>query len=341
MTLHVSVVIPTCRRPDLLQRCLSAVLAQEYDPRKYEVIVVDDGPSNQTRLVVLKNIAARHPAIRYIASDQGPRGPAAARNLGWRAGGGTIIAFTDDDCIPSPGWLREGTASFTDGTAAVAGRIVMPSEGTLTDYEKNALQLQHKHIGFVTANCFVRKDALEEVGGFDERFTQAWREDSDLLFSLMEKGSDIVFAWNAVVTHPIRPARWGISIPQQRKNLFEALLYKKHPELYRRHMASTMIARYYLIVLLALTAFGASAAGWRGIATASLSLWVLLTGWFCAERLKGASGNAAHILEMVFTSAVIPFASVYWRFRGAWKFRNVPLGNRSVPLRFIELINSD
>src|SRR5690606_4109720 len=128
------------------------------------------------------------------------------------------IAFTDDDTVPEPDWLREGLAAFRPATAAVTGRIVMPIPDPPTDYERNESGLTRAE--FVTANCFVARWALEEVGGFDERFRMAWREDSDLQFALLSRGMSIVQAPRAVVVHPVRPAPFGIGVSQHRKIVF-------------------------------------------------------------------------------------------------------------------------
>src|SRR5690349_1100437 len=74
MSAAVSVVVPTCGRPDLLRRCIAALEAQTLPPARYEIIVVDDTASR--------------------------RGPAAARNIGWRRASAPIVAFTDDDTTP-------------------------------------------------------------------------------------------------------------------------------------------------------------------------------------------------------------------------------------------------
>ena len=86
------------------------------------------------------------------------------------------------------------------------------------------------------------------MGGFDERFTAAWREDSDLAFTVLERHECIVRAPRAIVVHPVRAARWGSSIGQQRKSMYNALLYKKHPALYRARVQASPPWRYYLIV---------------------------------------------------------------------------------------------
>lgn len=322
LCIRVSVVVPTCRRPQSLRRCLEALLAQELPPALYEIVVADDAADGETRALV-ESITARAgrsaPAVRYVAV-QGRHGPAAARNVGWHAARGAIVAFTDDDCLPDPCWLLEGLAVFRRaGVAAISGRIVMPTSSVPTDYEVDAARLQTAR--FVTANCFCRRDTLEAVGGFDERFPLAYREDSDLHFTLLAKGFEVGHAPGAIVRHPVRPAAWGVSLRQQRKSMCNALLFKKHPRLYRERIQSAPPLRYYLI-LAALT-LGASALVRRRpmMALAGSALWLALTGEFCARRLRGTSRAPRHVLEMAVTSALIPPLAVYWRLRGALKYR--------------------
>ncbi|HEX9117451.1 MAG TPA: glycosyltransferase family A protein [Anaerolineae bacterium] len=323
MTIPVSVVVATYRRNDLLRRCLAALAAQTLDPSAFEIIIVDDGADPGTKALVEGSRGAGPadtPAVRYLAVGGGPRGPAVARNLGWRAACGEIIAFTDDDCIPRPDWLAAGVAAFTPGVIGVSGRIEMPLAGTPTDYELNAARLTYSE--FVTANCFYRRAALVRAGGFDERFTIAWREDSDLFFTLMETGdSGFVDAPQAVVVHPIRKARWGVSLGQQRKNVFNALLYRKHRELYRARLGAHAPWNYYAIVAALLATLPALLSGRKTAARAAAALWLALTLWLSARRLRGTSAAPAHIAEMVLTSALIPPLALFWRMVGAIKYR--------------------
>ena len=322
-TLTVSVVVPTCNRPDLLDRCLATLLAQEFPSERYEIIVADDAASPATCAQVARwsELAGElERSIRYV-TPAGVHGPAAARNAGWRAARGGVIAFTDDDCIPAPGWLRAGLAVLEadDAIVGVSGKLIVPIEGVPTDYERNAAHLETAE--FVTANCFYRRDALERIGGFDERFPLAWREDSDLHFRLLAANAQLVKAHDAVVVHPVRPARWGVSIRQQRKSMYNALLYKRHPRLYRARIQARPPVRYYAIVgALFAAAFGV-VRGRRGVAAAAGLAWLALTGDFCARRLRGTSRAPRHVAEMAVTSAVIPPLSVYWRLRGALKYR--------------------
>jgi glycosyltransferase involved in cell wall biosynthesis len=303
----------------MLGRCLTAVLAQRYDPARVELIVCDDGPDEATRAAVTR-LAAQHPAwtIRYVAVT-GSQGPAGARNAGWRAARAPFIAFTDDDTQPDPNWLSSGVAALRAGAAAVSGRIVVPLGPRPTDYERDAAGLASAE--FATANTFARRAALERVGGFDERFTAAWREDSDLQFALLEAGLAVTRADEAIVLHPVRPARWGVSIGQQKKSQFDALLYKKYPQRYRERIRSAPPVLYYAIIAAVVILVSALVTGNTTLAWAASVAWLFMTAWFCARRLMNTARTPAHVTEMAWTSVVIPFLSIYWRLYGAAKFR--------------------
>jgi glycosyltransferase involved in cell wall biosynthesis len=363
MSIAVSIVVPTYHRTQSLLRCLDALLSQEFEPADYEIIVVDNAASEETRLAVaawvedvitercnskkayqitsddvltegrlyqngalsaatltqeMVTVLPEIPVVRYMPAN-GKRGPAAARNRGWKAAVGNIIAFTDDDCIPDPEWLRSGVQAIESGYDGVYGKVIVPLPKNPTDYEKDSAGLERSE--FITANCFYRRSLLEAVNGFDERFTTAWREDSDLYFTLLEKEFNFIQVESALVFHPVRPAKWGISIDQQKKAMFNALLFKKHPRLYRKKIQSRPPWHYYLAV----TGLTAAAVGllvqssgwfWWGFIT-----WLLTTVTFCMLRLQGTSHRFRHILEMLVTSVVIPPLAVYWRLRGAIQFK--------------------
>ena len=249
-------------------------------------------------------------------------GPAAARNAGWRAAQAEFMAFTDDDCEPDPEWLSSGVAALENGADAVAGRVIVPLRQRPTDYERDAAGLARSE--FVTANCFCRKTALKAIGGFDEGFRGAWREDSDLHFSLIEAGFSIVRENRAVVTHPVRPAHWGISLRQQKKALYEPLLYRKHRQLYRERIGRSPTSYYASVAALA-AAIGSAAISAPTTLWASAGVWTALTAAFCARRLYGTSRAPSHIAEMLITSMLIPPLSLYWRLRGAWRYRALPM----------------
>ena len=321
---EVSVVVPTYRRPQLLRRCLRALMAQDYAPTNYEVIIVDDAACEETRQMVecyAEQVSRCGNTLRYIAVN-GKHGPAVARNTGWRAAHSAIVAFTDDDCIPAPDWLSAGMKAFDSQAkevAGVSGRIIVPLPCIPTDYERNATHLETSE--FVTANCFYRRSCLEAVGGFDERFTAAWREDSDLFFMLLRRNALLISEPEAIVVHPLRPAPWGVSLSQQRKSLFNALLYKKHPTLYRQKVQAAPPWHYYIIVGALFAMLSGITGRWPRLAFVAACVWLLLTGRFCLHRLQNTSTTRSHRAEMIYTSILIPPIAIFWRLRGAFKFR--------------------
>ena len=321
---RISVVIPTCRRPELLARCLGAVLEQSLDPRAYEVIVVDDGHTAETQAVVdALRMRPHGPVVRYVRPRQG-HGPALARNVGWRAAYGRIIAFTDDDTVPDRDWLAQGERALLPGVVAICGRVSVPRPDDCRDPRPTDHELMTRGLEsaeFVTANAFVRRSALLTVGGFDERFQRAWREDSDLQFRLMRDAGPVARSADPVVLHPVRRERWGVCLRQQKNVFFDALLYKKHPRLYRERILRSPPWDYYGIVALTLAAPALWLLDVPGSAVMSLLIAIVGIGRLAVRRLRPTARTPAHVLEMVLTSALIPFLSVYWRLRGAIHFR--------------------
>jgi glycosyltransferase involved in cell wall biosynthesis len=317
---QVSVVMPTYRRPELLRRCLEALLAQDFDPLAYEIVVADDGHDDATQaLVESLQPSSGAPRLRYLRPASG-RGPAVARNAGWRAADAPLIAFTDDDTVPDRRWLACGVAAMRDpALVALCGRVRVPASQPPTDHELMTLGLEKAE--FVTANAFVRRDALQRVGGFDERFERPWREDSDLQFRLMCEVGPVGRCADATVVHPVRPERWGVCLRQQKNALFDALLYKKHPRLYRERIDPRPPWHYFAIVGAAVAAPLLWLAGASAAAATALAIALLLVLRFAWRRLRHTARTPAHVLEMLATSALIPFLSVYWRLRGAWRWR--------------------
>ena len=324
---RISVVVPTFKRPELLLNCLRALVAQTLPAPDWEAVIVDDGHDDQTRGAVAA-FAAQHPmhTLRYLRPAVG-RGPAVARNAGWQAAASPLIAFTDDDTLPHPDWLASGLRRLESQPDcwALAGRVQVPRPSGLTaaptDHELMTRGLETG--SFVTANAFVRREALQRIGGFDEDFKRAWREDSDLEFRLERAGgpSSVQRCEEAVVVHPVRPERWGVSLRQQKNAFYDALLYRKHPGLYRQRIHPRPPWDYFVIVGATLAVLPLLLAGLPMAAALCAALALLLVLAFAARRLRATSRRPAHCIEMLLTSALIPFLSVYWRLRGAWHFK--------------------
>jgi GT2 family glycosyltransferase len=316
----VTVVIPTFRRHDLLQNCLAALAQQQLPKDQFEILVVDDGnePAVAERLQVISQQTGL--AVRYLGQPQ-RRGPAAARNAGWRSARTPFIAFTDDDCLPQPTWLSTGLSQFNRGAQVITGRVRMPLPEQPTHHDKTTALLETAE--FVTANLFCRRSVLEQVGGFDERFDIAWREDSDLHFKILDARIPILTCPEAVIVHPLRSAPWYAPLRDERKNRYDALLFKKHPTLFRERIPAYrwLVLRYYVSVVSFFIGLLGLATGNNQVAALGLCLWLLLTLLLMSERLSGQSINGESIKAAFLTSLASPFLSVYWRLYGAFSYR--------------------
>lgn len=315
----ISVVIPTYKRTELLLRCLQALKEQTFEKSRYEIIVVSDGPDEKTTEAVQTWKKVSGINISYLHLQE-KKGPAAARNMGWQHAEGRLIAFTDDDCIPDKSWLKSFAAEYSgEDQLVLSAKVIVPVPEIPTDFELNTSHLETAE--FITANCACTKASLLKTGGFDERFAQAWREDSDFHFRIILESIPLRKVEGAIVIHPVRPAQWGVSIYEQRKGMYNALLYKKFPDLYKSRIGSRAPWNYYTMIF----AFIAGVCGWLAGNTffviVGFGCWLFLVAEFTARRLQNTSRSLEHVSEMLFTSALIPFLSVYWQLYGAWKYR--------------------
>jgi GT2 family glycosyltransferase len=338
-TLRVSVVIPGCGRSALLARSLDALERQNLPSHFYEIIVVDDGPHPATRELLAKRRAlgnGRGPRLTYLAS-QSVRGPSAARNRGWQLARAPVIAFTDNDTVPAPNWLEQGLHAFEDRFDALCGRIEYATQASAPterdaddDAERDADDDAERDADLdaapapgaelATANCFFRKSVLVALDGFDERFRCGWRADSDLHFRLLKMRANIASAPRARVVRAPQPAPWGASLFQLRKFSSDALLYKKHPELYLQRIRRLPRWDYYPVVATLLLALAGLASAQDALALGAGAVWLMLTALLCIKRLRGRRKSASRVLEIMLTSVLIPPLAVFWRLVGAIKF---------------------
>lgn len=320
--IDLSVVVPTWGRLDQLDSCLDALTRQTLAPERYEIIVVDDEPDHNTLHLVSgwrTRKLARGPRLIYLANP-GPHGAAAARNRGWRVARAPIIAFTDDAAIPAPDWLEQALAAFSSGVDALCGKVSMPLAATPTEYQRQALRKQDAE--FACANFFSRRDLLEAEGGFDERFADADSSETDLYFRLLARSpTSIARADQVQVTQPLRPPPWGASVSELRHSVGQALLFKKHPVLYREKIQRQPPWDYYAISAVLLLALCATVAQGPILAAAGVLAWLVLTARLCRRRLRGTSRSVRHVAEIIVTSVLIPPLAVFWRLTGALRYR--------------------
>lgn len=206
---RVSVVVPTHNRVDLLGRCLASLKAAvAAAPFPAEIIVVDDGSSDATGSLLRKE-SRDVPGIRMLRNPVAG-GPARARNLGWKAAQGPLVAFTDDDCEVDAGWLEALVARLETEHKEVAGaggRVLPASQDLVSRYMTlhRILEPPESLRYVVTANCIFRRSALGVAMGFDESVRAPGGEDPGVCLKLGALGYRFAFEPRAVVTHHFRP----------------------------------------------------------------------------------------------------------------------------------------
>jgi glycosyltransferase involved in cell wall biosynthesis len=195
----VSVVVPVRDGAAVIGDCLTAIASQRGAPA-YEVVVVDNGSTDATADIVRQ----RHPDVRLVC-EQWP-GSYAARNAGIRAAAGEIVAFTDADCTPQPGWLAAACAAIDAGADLVGGGIAMhrSARPTVAERYDRAVYLRQqdlvRHHGWaVTANLVVRRSVFDALGLFDPTLPSGG--DRDLCLRAGTAGFRLVYAPEAVVGH--------------------------------------------------------------------------------------------------------------------------------------------
>lgn len=311
----VAVVVPTVGRPSL--RRLLTSLADAAGPLPATVVLVDDRRDATTTLLD-GPVPARLRDRLTVLTGAG-RGPAAARNVGWRSVTTPWVAFLDDDVEVAGDWLARLADDLAVGgdVAATQGRIVVPRPAgrAPTDWERNVAGLEHAR--WATADMAYRRRALIAVGGFDERFPRAYREDADLALRVTGRGWRIV-AGGRTVTHPVRPAGPWVSVQLQRGNADDALMRARHGAGWRGDAGVPRGARrrHLLTTAAALTAGAAALRGrWRPTAAAGAT-WAALTVHFAWRRIAPGPRSAREVTTMLATSAAIPPAAVWHWMRG-------------------------
>ncbi|MGH2784712.1 MAG: glycosyltransferase family 2 protein [Actinomycetota bacterium] len=225
---RVSVVIATYDRASLLPRLVQGLEAQTLtDP--FEVIFVDDGSTDRTP-AVLDELARSSSVPITVLGDGRNRRQAAARNIGWRAARSPIVAFTDDDCVPTPQWLASGLAALGTDARAVVGRVIPnpEQEGLRGPFSRTISVLEASF--FETCNTFYRRADLEAAGGFDEAFTSHGGEDTDLGWRIRKRGVEAVFAPEALVHHDVKPSELGAAVREALRWTGIPRVIRLHPE---------------------------------------------------------------------------------------------------------------
>ena len=227
-TPRVSVVVCSYNGGATLDQCLTSLGSLRYPD--YEVVLVDDGSTDDTREIV-----ARHPWVRAIHQEN--KGLSAARNVGAAAATGEVVAYTDSDCYADADWLALLVAALRRSDAAAVGgpnlspedgrvpALVASSPGQPTHVLETDVIAEH----VPGCNMAFYAWALDEIGGFDPVYRKAG-DDVDVCWRLQQAGYWITFAPGAFVWHHRRQTPRAYLRQQAGYGEAEALLALQYPE---------------------------------------------------------------------------------------------------------------
>lgn len=243
--------------------------------------MVVDGPDPATEAVLAGSAATvlRHPA---------PRGPAAARNTGWRAARAPVVVFTDDDCLPTPGWLVALAAPPQD---VVVGRV-RPEPGRRLGPLSRSLTVHAALPWFQTANVRYPRALLERLGGFDEAYPHPAGEDTDLGWRALEAGASVAFASDALVHHAVHELGLVAGVRDAGRWASAVRTVKRHPGL-RAHLHRRIFWKPTHERLLLAAAAVALAPRTRGVSLA------LVVPYGRMRRGRAAAVDVAEVVAML------------------------------------------
>lgn len=208
---RVSIIVPIYNGEDGVSALLDALRAQDYPSDRFEVLIVDNGSTDNT-MDIIEAYGRAHPTFPLrLLKEHERRGSYAARNKGVSVATGDILAFTDGDCQPISTWLSAGVEALRrSGVAQAAGAIEFlfanqpPNIWEYIDsimHLRQPIYVRDNHFG-ATANLFVRAEALRAVGGFRDDL----KSGGDFEFGqrMHDAGYQIVYAEAARILHVAR-----------------------------------------------------------------------------------------------------------------------------------------
>ncbi|TVR97125.1 MAG: mycofactocin system glycosyltransferase [Rhodospirillales bacterium] len=284
----VSVIVAAYCRPAATRACVQSLLVLDYPREQLEILVVDDASDPP-----LADALAGLP-VRYVRLDHNV-GQSAARNLAAADAEGTLLAFTDNDCVAAPGWLRDLVPWFGDpDIAVVGGRVIAPSvKGRVAAFEAMRSPLDMgsttgavgpgEAVAYLpTCNLIVGRDAFLAVGGFSADMRVG--EDVDFVWRLAEQGHRGHYASVAGIIHEHRTRPGDLLRRRVDYGASEADLQQRHPE-NGRVMHVPRVALVGLAALAALPVAWPAAAGLLLLAAALVSAEAAMK-WRRVQRLR-------------------------------------------------------
>lgn len=227
---RVTVVVATHDRAALLPR-LHAALVGQRDAPAFRVVVVDDASTDGTPKVLAELAERPGPPWEVVRLSRNG-GPARARNAGLARTTTPWVAFTDDDCVPTPSWLAELVATAEREDADIVGGRVAPAPDQPRGPFSRTLQVDDA-LYLQTANVLYRREAIVGVGGFDDRFRTG--EDTDLAQRVLATGARLAFADEALVHHDVSPSSVRGAMVNAARWVDLPAVVRRHPALRATH----------------------------------------------------------------------------------------------------------
>jgi glycosyltransferase involved in cell wall biosynthesis len=310
--LLISVVVPAYNSAGTLAATLQALAAQDLETA-YEVIVVDDGSTDETAQIAER--AAPLVSLVRRSRDES-RGAGAARNAGVTAARGRWLAFTDADCVPTRRWLGEGLAAlaradFVQGAVAPdKSRKRMPFDHTVW--------VQHRSGLFETANLFVSRADFERVGGFedisDTSTGRPFGEDAWLGWRLVRSGVSFEYCPDALVHHEVIPRGPLAFVDERRRRQRFPALVARIPELREQFFVRYFLSgRTFAFDLAVLTALVAAFSGFWPLAILTAPYLVMLVRGAIGWRRWAPQVFVVHLAADVVSLGALLFGSIRQR----------------------------
>jgi glycosyltransferase involved in cell wall biosynthesis len=274
----ISVVVATHNRRRRLAALLTSLREQTLEPAEFEVIVVDDGSGDGTAELLAGDAGSSPFELTVIARDLAG-GPARARNEGWRRARAGLVAFTDDDCEASPGWLEALLQAARRSPAAIVQGRTQPNPDELDAVGPFSVTRDVDGSGplwFETCNIAYPRELLERMQGFDEAFPEPLGEDTDLGWRAIEDGAVREFAPEAVVYHAIEDLGPARHLRGALVGADGVLIFRRHPALRADALGAGLVRNHAHLRLLLAFAGIVIARRWRPAALLAIPYLRLL-----------------------------------------------------------------
>lgn len=322
----VSVVVGIRNEEKFIEECVESLLNLDYPKDSYEIIIVDGMSTDKTRDIVQK-----YP-IKLLLNER--KNVAAARNLGVKNARGELVAFTDGDCKVDSQWLKTLVREMADSpedvvcfggpnlifdTDPVFGRVVGYAQESFlgsggSAQSKNSTK-KHYVGSLPNCNAMYKKAAIQDVGGFDERFVVG--QDGDLNYRIGKKGNKFLYIPNAQVLHHRRGTLKSFSVRMFKYGMWMAELFKKHGEFVRWYAFLPSIAIVFAVALLIASIKYSTPSLLLLALTAVYFILVFVTSIQVAYKMKSKYG--------LFALFVIPVQHIAYGLGFLYSFTNSPL----------------